>query len=401
MSKPNELYDVLGLKPDASDADIKKAFKKMARIYHPDRNKDPGAEEMIKKINQAKEILTDPEKKKTYDRFGMAGFEQQAGGDPFDIFNAFRHNPHQRKKMQTQYEISMKDYFTKTSVVIDVQRNIKCEACEATGFTDKKQHMCTRCNGAGMVINEVRHGNGMMQTRTICPVCQGQRIDVTAIKLKCGKCGAQGTVMSNEKIEVTVPRDIIANGSVTLENKGSWHENTYVDLEIIFRLINTKEFTITSNGKLIHTMNINYTETMCGFRRILGHPSGKDILIVCDKGQIINPDHIYFLDRLGFNNDVMYLSFIIKYPESITLPKKKMLTFETLETALGARAVPNVLTDMVIDPENVYMLSSLKKINNNAKANQDEISDDSFDQPEFAQPGFHPGMGQSVQCAQQ
>lgn len=398
-----ELYDILGLKSDASDTDIKNAYKKLARKYHPDKNKEPDAEEMFKKVNQANAILSDAEKKKIYDQFGLEGFEggMGEGVDPFDIFNMMRQQQQRKQAVQMNHGISLVDYFTKTFVTITVSRKVKCDSCDATGFTDKKVHKCKHCNGIGMVMRTLKQGPMVHQAQTQCPICRGQKNDTTLTNLKCKMCSNQGTKMINEDLEVKIPSNIIGESFTLVEEKGPWVENKYIDLAIVFKLKMPKDFGMTSDRKLIHTMHINYTETICGFRRIMNHPSGKKILIVSEKGYIVNPDNIYVLDRLGFNNDALYLSFIIHYPESIILPKKKMLTFEALEITLGERRVPSINNDGSIDPENVYMLSTLSKINNNPRSKENEnnesVTDDDSDEHEHERTGGIPGVNGCTQ----
>lgn len=405
-----ELYEILGLKSDASEAAIKNAYKLMARKYHPDKNKEPGAEEMFKKINQANAVLSDPEKKRIYDQFGLEGFEAGMGDgmDPMsDIINMMRAQQMNRRPMQQiNYELSLKDYFTKKSVTVKYQRNLKCEACDATGFTDKVPHKCKKCNGVGVILQRIQQGPMIQQVQMACPQCKGQKFDTNASSnLKCKSCNCQGTTTVNENLEVKIPTNILDRRACqVIENeKGHWVDGKYIDLLVGFTLKPSKEFSLTSNHKLAHIMHINYTETICGFRRIIDHPSGKKILIISEKGNIINPDNLYVLDGIGLNNDAMYLTLVINYPEKITLPKNAKLSFESLEMACGERKVANAPYDIDIDPENVFTLSVLTKINN---SRHNSNATDSDDDDEGFQQEFHQGMpgmpGVNVQqCAQQ
>lgn len=394
-----ELYDVLGIKPDATANDIKAAYKEMARKYHPDKNKDPGAEDMFKKINAANEILSDPEKKATYDKFGLEGFEQHGGEgmDPFDIFNMMR--PQQRRAFQVECKITLADYFTKKSMEVTYQRDLKCDTCDATGFADKISHKCTKCNGTGVVMQTLRQGPMIQQFQTQCPLCRGKKVDSNSAHKKCTTCNGHGAKQHSEKIMVNVPQNILVDPRAIVNGQGPWIDGKYIDLAVLFKLDIPKNFAVTSDRKLIYTMHINLTETLCGFRRSIDHPSGKKILMVSEKNYVIDPYNIYVLDRMGFNNGPMYVTFVVHYPERIKSGKD-------LESMLGARYEPNATDN--IDPQYVYVLSSLEKINNNpyTKKDQDDSDDESiphgFNGMPGGFPGGFPGGAQHVQeCSQQ
>jgi len=275
----------------------------------------------------------------------------------------------------------LEEYFTKKFSTVRVPRDIKCDQCDATGFSDKQRHHCRGCRGAGIVVQTIRQGPIIQQIQTVCPACEGKKYDTKLLDLKCANCNGKGSVVAGENIEVAIPIDIIRNNTTILPEKGL-HEGKQIDLMVIFMLKMSKGYSKTSDGKLVYIMHINYPETICGFKRTINHPSGKKILIVSEKGYVINPDNIYLLDRLGFSNDIMYLSIQIHYPETITLPKKKTLTFENLESAMGTRRAPNVENDE-IEPECIYTLSTVSKINNNPRVKDDnESTNNNEDNPD-------------------
>ena len=400
--KNTKLYDILGISPSATESEIKKAYRKLAVKYHPDKNKDPTAEDKFKEISLAHEVLSNPEKRQIYDQYGEEGLKSGMGPDMdvfSELFSRMNKQHHGTPIAQMQHEISLEDYFSKKTIKVQVPRTKKCEECDATGFSDKQMHCCKKCNGTGMFVQVITRGPMVQQIQRPCHICKGNKYDTESDELKCKHCD-YGNIKINEEIEVEVPPDIIRNPMTIVPEKGPWHHNKYIDLGIIFGLKMSKDFGITSDKKLICSMHINLTETLCGMRRIIKHPSGKNILIISDKGYVINSDDIYFIDGLGFMNDIMYLNFVIHYPESIKLPKKKLLTFENLELALGNRKVPNVEGIPEVDPENVFTLSILKKINNNKKVkeNTEESNESDDDSQEFnPQPEF-----QNVhQCAHQ
>ena len=407
--KETNLYDVLGVKSNATEEEIKKAYRKLAFKYHPDKNKNPDAEETFKKITRAYEVLSDPKKRDIYDQMGEEGLQMglHESGFPFDI-------PGMRQSQMASrmvHHIDLSDYFTKQFVMVPVTRDVKCHLCDGTGFTDKQFHKCRKCDGAGMHVRVIKNGPFIQQTHIPCPQCHGQKIDTTEINLRCDSCQGRGLVEETEKIEVKVPEDILRNPMVILPEKGPVVNGKFIDLAVIFRLKMPKDFLLSSDRRsLVYIMYINLTESLCGFRRVINHPSGRDILIVSEKGYVISPDDLYILDGLGIGGGKLYLSFIINYPTDrrIRMPTSKMiLNFQTLESTLGTRYLPNSSADN-IDPSNVYTLSTLTKINNNPRSKEnkpqnlsDESDDDDEEQIPF--PGFdgRDEMPKGIPCNQQ
>jgi len=191
----------------------------------------------------------------------------------------------------------------------------------------------------------------------------------------------KGTVSKTDDTDVIIPNNIFKNPTSLLKGKGPWHNGKYVDLVISFKLQFQKGYTIT-NQKLMYTMNINLAESLCGFKKFIPHPSGKDILIISEPGYVINSENIYVLDQLGFSSDIMFLAYSIHYPENIELPKKKVLSFDNLAIACGGRGSEDVDIDFPI--EDTYKLKTLRKLSDLGH----NASDDDME-------------GQQAQCTQQ
>jgi DnaJ-class molecular chaperone len=388
MNKNNKLYETLEIDSSASLNTIKKAYRKLATKYHPDRNKDPDAEEKFKEISHAYEILSDPEKRARYDQFG----EENETNNPMNPFDFFMGN--QRKHATSHvHKLSLKDYFTKTSIQIKIPRKKDCNTCDSTGFSDKKYHHCKTCNGSGICVQVINQGFFTQHIQSPCTSCKGSKIDINDVEGRCPACNGKGKIKEYEILEVNIPRNILHTQSIIVPEKGEFVKGRQLDLEILFKLNLSKNFAITSDRKLIYIMTINYPETMCGFRRILDHPNGKKILIVSNKGNVINPDTIYMLDNLGIANDVLYLKFNINYIEKFEISRKtkEIISFDTLENFIGSRYVPDYDEDD-IDPEYVYNLSTVGKViinqnkeyvNHSSSEENDENTDeeDNVNQP--------------------
>lgn len=395
MEIPSDYYELLGVTKTATDDEIKTGFKEMAKKYHPDKNKSPNAEETFKKINEAKEVLLNPNKRQIYDTLGKEGLEGMPTGGGFDPFEhvgmgMWPGGGERKTAFKFDKEISLQEYFTQTTIKIKVPRDVRCEPCDATGFTDKKEHKCKDCNGTGVKVIVRRMMNSIQQIQQQCPTCRGQKFDNDAKDKMCDKCNSKGAVNSVEELDVEVPKQILSNPMTIVPEKGPWHKGKYIDLAVIFELQFSDGFTLTRDKHLLYTMHINLADTLCGMRRVINHPSGKKILIVMDEGNVINSDNIYKIPRMGFNNGIMYLNFVVHSPNTITMPNKKILNYDVLEKVLGGRYEPNYTND--IPSENIYSLDKIGKINNNPHIKEDG-SDGDDDDNEDDEEGFGHGHG--------
>jgi molecular chaperone DnaJ len=242
-----DLYSVLGVKRQASADEIKKAYRKLARRYHPDVN--PGskqAEERFKEISQAHDILSDPEKRKLYDEFGMAGlqagfdagraraYEEWAGrprpaaetGGGFGRFSSFedifgdifggpsRGGPQPGQDLETVLEISLLDAIRGTSTQISFERPEVCADCHGTGYEGRSETACPECQGRG----RVQMGRGPIEFQRGCPRCGGTgRIGTRP----CPTCNGRGQRTQSERLNVHIPAGVDTGSRVRVAGKGS------------------------------------------------------------------------------------------------------------------------------------------------------------------------------------
>jgi molecular chaperone DnaJ len=225
-----DYYKILGVSENASKEDIKKAYKRLAKKYHPDLNKsDPDAAEKFKEINEAASVLGDEKKRAQYDRFGSTseGFGGGTGGFDFsdfgfsdfgfdfeDIFDTFfsrgfgRHSRGPRRGADLRYdlEITLEEAAFGTKKNIVVPRMEKCDECNGTGaLSDSDINVCDKCNGRGRVQNIKRTPFGIFSTTTTCPKCRGEGKVITK---PCPKCNGTGLVHHDRKIEIKIPNGI-------------------------------------------------------------------------------------------------------------------------------------------------------------------------------------------------
>ncbi|CAH6420991.1 DnaJ molecular chaperone [uncultured virus] len=374
------LYECLGVDPKASASEIKKAYHKLSLLNHPDKNKSPEAAELFKRISNANSILSDPKKREIYDAFGEEA--ANTGADP--TMGGFMHpgmHPGMQKQVKrVDYKLKLSDLFIKTQVEFVLDREVKCTDCDATGFSDKVARPCKQCGGAGIFTKMMRNGPFMQQAQGICPSCKGSKVDTSMSKLTCKTCQGETCITIPEKIVCDIPNDITHQPMTLIAEKGPWMDGAYIDLMVVFKLLLPKGYSMTSDKRLMYTMSINYTETMCGFKRTIKHPTGRELLIVSKPGHVVNPNHIYSIESCGFGSDKMYLMFVISYPKTPLFladdAKTTMLTWSSIGDLMGPRSEPDYTGD-TIDPSNTYDLDMIECIDNsNPNMNRTTDSDE-------------------------
>ena len=250
MAEKRDYYEVLGVSKNASEDEIKRAYKKLARKYHPDMNPgDKEAEEKFKEVNEANEVLSNPEKKAKYDQFGFAGVDPNYGagqggyggaggfdfGDLGDIFGSFfgggfggggRRNPNDPQRGES-IRASLSVDFTEAAFgcekSITIDRSEQCPTCKGKGCAPgTTPEVCTQCHGTGTVTQAQRTPFGMMQSQTVCPKCRGKG---QIIHQPCPDCRGAGAVRKRRTIQVNIPAGIDNGQTISLRGQGHSGKN--------------------------------------------------------------------------------------------------------------------------------------------------------------------------------
>lgn len=235
-----DYYEILGVSRDADKEEIKRVFRRLARKYHPDVNKEPGAEEKFKEINRAYEVLSDPELRARYDRYGEAGVSGGAGsgfsdiGDMgfADIFESFfsgfgtgigqqarrRGGPVRGDDLRLDLKLEFREAIFGGEKEIRISHLETCEVCNGSGAKPgTRPRTCPTCNGSGQVRRATRTPFGSFTQVSVCPTCNGTG---QVIEEKCEACGGKGQKQETKKLKITIPAGVDSGTRLRVAGEG-------------------------------------------------------------------------------------------------------------------------------------------------------------------------------------
>lgn len=305
QSSKRDYYEVLGVPRNATQEEIKKAYRRLARKYHPDFNKDPDAQEKFKEINEAYQVLSDPEKRKLYDQYGHSAFQtasgggeysQQAWGDLFetieDLFRGFgfeevferrgrrrsQRRPIKGEDIYYTVELTLEEAYSGKVVSLSVVRDVPCPACEGLGYDrDKGERTCPTCGGRGSIYQR----QFFISISQTCPTCGGEGV----IREPCGRCGGKGTVPEREEVKVRIPPGVDNGSKVLVEGKG--HGGLYGgppgDLYLLVKVLPHRLFERRGDN-LYLDINLKLTEAVMGTELEVPTLSGEKIKVKVPAG---------------------------------------------------------------------------------------------------------------------
>lgn len=300
MANKRDYYEVLGVSKNASDAEIKSAYKKMAIKYHPDRQQDKSeeektaAEEKFKEAAEAYDVLRDPNKRQQYDQYGFNGpqfggggfsgasnmsmddifsmfgdiFGGHGAGSPFDSFFGGGHSGRGGRPqfkggdLRINVRLTLNEVLTGVTKKFKVKKNVVCPECHGTGSQDGKTETCGQCKGSGVVYRTMRTMLGAMQTQTTCPGCGGTG---SIIKNRCGRCGGEGIVSGEEVVEVKIPAGIDNGMVVNVPGKGHMGKLNGVpgDIQVIVTVEENKTF-VRNGNDLYYQLQLDIPTAILG-----------------------------------------------------------------------------------------------------------------------------------------
>jgi molecular chaperone DnaJ len=349
-----DYYDILGVDRGASKEEIKKAYKKLAKKYHPDISKEADAETKFKEINEAAGVLLDDQKKQQYDTYGSADGSQGFGGfggggfnpgdfgiNLDDIFEQFGFSGggfggfggssrgRQRKdtRVYSEIEIDLEDVYFGVKKEIKITRDVKCDVCSGRGAKRSSDiGICTVCDGSGVVIETQRSILGHIRTQRVCPECGGNG---KSIKNPCSKCSGKGSVSKKETIEIKVPKGVENGVTLRVSGKGNYDKDndSYGDLYLKIYVKKHKQFEVDESD-LHMSLNINFISAILGDEVEFKH-FNKTLSLKIPQGT--QPGTVLRLRGKGlpyFNYDGfgdLYVKINIEIPKKTSKEQKKIL----------------------------------------------------------------------------
>ena len=291
MAEKRDYYEVLGVARNANADEIKKAYRKAAIKYHPDKNPgDKEAEEKFKEAAEAYDVLSNQDKRARYDQFGHAGMSGTAGGgfggggfggfSMEDIFSQFGDifgghfggfgggsrggaRVSRGSDIRVKVKLTLSEIANGTTKKLKINKTIACDKCGGTGAKDSSSYAtCSTCNGSGYVTRVENTFFGRMQTQGVCPTCGGSGKVITA---KCDKCGGEGVVRGEEVVEIKIPAGVGEGMAVTVSGKGNAARQGGIagDLLVMIEEEHNPEL-IRDGNDLIHNLNLTVTTCILG-----------------------------------------------------------------------------------------------------------------------------------------
>lgn len=356
MAQKRDYYEVLGVAKTASADEIKKAYRKMAIKYHPDKNPgDKEAEEKFKEAAEAYEVLSDQQKRAQYDQFGHAGMH---GGGGFgghgmsmeDIFSQFgdifggggfgdffgggqARGPRVRKgsDLRVKVKVTLEEIATGTTKKIKVRKLVNCKTCHGTGSADGSSgEVCPNCNGTGRVVRAQRSIFGMMQVQEECPNCHGEG---KVIRNKCADCHGDGVVREDEIIEIHIPAGV-QGGMTLMENgKGNAAPRGGVpgDLHVVIEEEEHKDFE-RNESDLIYKLLLDLPTAILGGQVQIPTLTGEAKITIApgtQPGKVLRMrgKGLPTIDRYGrtYGTGDLLIQIGVYIPESLSREEKKVI----------------------------------------------------------------------------
>ncbi len=352
MSK--DYYEILGVSKDSSKEDIKKAYKKLAKKYHPDISKEDNAEEKFKEINEAAGVLLDDQKKQQYDTYGSAGGPQGFGdfsggfGGGFnpsdfginldDIFEQFgfrtggsgfgrQSNSQRDTRVYTEVEISLEDVYFGSEEELKIEKDVKCETCSGKGAKNTSDiKTCSTCDGTGIVTEVQRSFLGAIRTQRPCHDCSGKGKTITN---PCSDCQGKGIQNKKDTMKLKIPKGVESGVTLRVQGKGSYDskDNSYGDLFVKVYVKNSKEYDV-DGADLYRGLDVNFVQAILGDEIEIKHFK-KTLSLKIPQGT--QPGTVLRLKGKGlpfFNHDSyadLYIKVNVLIPEKTTKEQKEIL----------------------------------------------------------------------------
>ena len=358
MAEKRDYYEVLGVEKNANADEIKKAYRKAAIKYHPDKNPgDKEAEEKFKEAAEAYDVLSNEEKRARYDRFGHAGMSGAAGGaggfgggfgggfSMEDIFSQFGdifgghfgggfggargggRSVNRGSDIRVRIKLTLAEIAEGTTKKIKVNKYVACDKCGGSGAKDSSSYStCSQCNGSGYIVTVQNTFFGRMQSQSVCPTCGGEGKIITA---KCDKCGGEGCVKESEVIEIKVPAGVGEGMALTVSGKGNAARRGGINGDLIVVIEEEHNAELLRDGNnLIHNLNITMPTAILGGEVEVPTIEGKAKIKIAPgthAGKVLRLRGKGLPDVNGYGRGDIMVVVDITIPTSLTSEEKELV----------------------------------------------------------------------------
>jgi len=339
----NKLYEVLGVSRNAGDSEIKKAYRKLAKEFHPDKN--PQAGEKFKEISYAYEVLNDPKKREVYDRYGNKGLQEGQDSSTEDLFSHLfggfggglfggmgmgmgMHGGGRRRKQKGEdtthpLRVTLEDMYNGKTSKLQLSKNVICKTCDGQGGKADAKRQCSTCGGSGLKTSVRQIGPGMLQhMQSVCPDCSGEG-EVINERDRCKTCKGKKVVNETKILEVAVDRGMKDGRKIYFRGEGDQAPGIEAgDVVIILQQVSHDTFQ-RHGDDLVMNHSITLTEALCGFCFVLPHLDGRELVIKNPVGHVVKPGDVRSVVGEGMpiyrNPDEkgdLYVKFDITFPNN-------------------------------------------------------------------------------------
>jgi molecular chaperone DnaJ len=333
-----DYYQILGVDKDATEDQIKKAYRKLAVQYHPDKNNgDKKSEEKFKELSEAYDTLGNPDKKRNYDTYGSSA--GPSGGNPFggggfnmeDIFSQFgdmfgggrRQQVRVGSDIRIKVQISLDDILKGCSKKIKFKKNDKCKKCDGKGGNDLRS--CSTCNGSGNRVIIQNTVLGQIRQMAACTSCNGQG---KVVFNKCSDCKGEGTTPNEQTIDINIPKGVSNDMVLTMSGNGNFiRDGRPGNLHIIIEEIPDKDF-IRDGNDLMYDKILSLSDLILGNNISFNTPNGKIDLKVepgTDSGSVFRFSDKGIPDVNSGRMGSLYVKIKVKIPKDISLEEKALI----------------------------------------------------------------------------
>lgn len=349
MAAKRDYYDILGVEKNASAEEIKKAYRRTAIKYHPDKNPgDKEAEEKFKEAAEAYEVLSNPDKRARYDRFGHQGvnnggfgsgginmedifsqFGDIFGGSPFgDIFGSSRRSTRRKgTNLRIKLKLTLQEIANGVEKKIKVRRQVACKSCEGTGAKNGISFAnCTTCNGSGQIKQVVNTMLGQMVSASTCPACGGEG---KIISERCGSCGGDGTTLEEEVIPIKIPAGVEEGMQLQMNGKGNFPPRGGVPGDLLVVIEEEEDPLLKREGINVHfDLHLSFIDAVLGTSVEVPTIDGKakiDIAAGTQSGKVLRLKGKGIKELNGYGTGDQLVHVNIWTPKNLTREERALL----------------------------------------------------------------------------